>query len=299
MMQRQFGDAYYEGEEDATWLSRAQEDEELRGLLLEDDPDLAVDEEDDLADVGPDDEVDEGDYEEPQEDEEDDGSTHRSSKGKKVVADMLDELYQLDYEDIVAGIPCRFKYRKVEAEDYGLSADDILEAEDAELNQYVSLKKLAPYRSSKADTPVSKLAKRRKRLRAAIRERMEQAQAAEKKKPPSAQPQDAAANSDDEDNTKSVHKREKETTQDGKKKRIRKHRKTPEGENVPAPVISKAYLEAHPTAADRLQPTFLKSTKKSAADSSDSQTEKKTHKSKRKSKDVAENPLAKRLALYK
>ena len=83
---------------------------------------------------------------------------------------LNEELYKLDYEDIVGGIPCRFKYRQVEAQDYGLSAEDILNAEDNELNQFLSLKKLSPYNFSTVRE--EKLSKKRKRLRSAIKERV-------------------------------------------------------------------------------------------------------------------------------
>jgi protein KRI1 len=64
----------------------------------------------------------------------------------KSVQDLWKELEALDYEDMVAGVPCRFKYRQVRPRDYGLTTDEIFEWEDKKLNKLVSLKKIAPYR---------------------------------------------------------------------------------------------------------------------------------------------------------
>lgn len=60
---------------------------------------------------------------------------------------MMDEYYNLDYEDIVGGVPMRFNYKKVEPESFNLTTDEILQSEDKELNRMVSLKYLAPYRA--------------------------------------------------------------------------------------------------------------------------------------------------------
>ncbi|KAJ3312781.1 hypothetical protein HDV04_002746 [Boothiomyces sp. JEL0838] len=68
-------------------------------------------------------------------------------KIKDDIQKYMDEYYQLDYEDIVGDLPVRFKYRKTESENYNLTPEEILMADDKDLNEVVSLKKLAPYRS--------------------------------------------------------------------------------------------------------------------------------------------------------
>lgn len=73
----------------------------------------------------------------------------------------LDEYFQLDYEDIIGGdLPTRFKYRKVEPNDYGIPAHVILSKTGKELNQMVSLKKLRPYREDEEGYQSSKKRKK-------------------------------------------------------------------------------------------------------------------------------------------
>jgi len=84
---------------------------------------------------------------------------------------MLDELYKLDYEDVVAGIPTRFKYREVEPNNYGLATEEILFSRDTTLKQFVGLSRMAPYNDGQEYFPGTK---KRKRFRELAKQDMEE-----------------------------------------------------------------------------------------------------------------------------
>ncbi|ORY07854.1 Krr1-domain-containing protein [Basidiobolus meristosporus CBS 931.73] len=84
---------------------------------------------------------------------------------KRSMDEYLDDYYQLDYEDMVGDLPTRFKYHQVKPSSFGLDPVEILMADEKDLNDFVSLKKLAPYRpADKQEADIKKYSKK-KRIR--------------------------------------------------------------------------------------------------------------------------------------
>ncbi|KAL7579922.1 hypothetical protein ACA910_004923 [Epithemia clementina (nom. ined.)] len=195
LMEETFGEDYYQ-KEDSKWKSDKDLRQELKG-----DPLLAEDGDDGEANFYDEEEEEEdgdGEHEDGNDDNEEGNGEHEeeewveeeydeeygyanaeqkdlqeSQLERKLRQKVEDELYKLDYEDIVAGIPTRFKYRQVEPNNYGLSAHEILLARDSTLRQYVSLKKMAPYRED-GEHVVGR--KRRRQLREMIQRDLEEQQ---------------------------------------------------------------------------------------------------------------------------
>lgn len=77
------------------------------------------------------------------------GAVTDPAKTDGKLASLMEQYQGLDFEDIVGGERLRFAYRKVPADTFGLSAAEILESEDKELNRKVSLRFYAPYREGR------------------------------------------------------------------------------------------------------------------------------------------------------
>ncbi|PKK79571.1 Krr1-domain-containing protein [Rhizophagus irregularis] len=95
----------------------------------------------------------------------DETKSQKKKKAKKKFDEYLDEYYQLDYEDIIGDTPVRFKYRQTKPVSFGLTAAEILLADEKDLNEFVSLKKLAPYRPEPVVENDLKKYSKKKRLR--------------------------------------------------------------------------------------------------------------------------------------
>ncbi|KAH9915495.1 KRI1-like family C-terminal-domain-containing protein [Fomitopsis serialis] len=91
---------------------------------------------------------------------------------KRVLEKYMDELYGLEFNDMVGDMPTRFKYARVEPQAFGLSPVEILTATDPELNQFMGIKKYAPYRKEgKGKTWDGQRTARLKELREKLKDR--------------------------------------------------------------------------------------------------------------------------------
>ncbi|KAK8807384.1 hypothetical protein WA158_004143 [Blastocystis sp. Blastoise] len=93
---------------------------------------------------------------------------------QKELDKLYDDLYKLDYEDIVGGVQVRFPYKQVVPRDYGLSTEEILVADDKDLKQYISIKRMNPYLDNEYDVKRQKTKQFKKELKSKIDQEVEE-----------------------------------------------------------------------------------------------------------------------------
>merc|ERR1712176_213917 len=72
----------------------------------------------------------------------------RIDEAKAHFPDAVKEIEALDYEvDYVGDEELKFKYRETDAQNYGLTIEEMLNATDQELNTWVSLKQVTKYQA--------------------------------------------------------------------------------------------------------------------------------------------------------
>ncbi|KAH7411942.1 KRI1-like family C-terminal-domain-containing protein [Phaeosphaeria sp. MPI-PUGE-AT-0046c] len=186
-MAKRFGESYYEdadagsGSEDGDSKSKKKakkpkfdDDIDIKDLI----PDFK-DDEDERPDITL--SSDEEDTEMHVDEEEDDGKANKSSKKRKqeraeaksaarrdrrLIETLVDS--NLEYEAALAAkpkAPTRFRYRETSPTNFGLTARDILLADDKQLNDFAGLKKLAAFRDPDKKKKDKKHLSKKARLR--------------------------------------------------------------------------------------------------------------------------------------
>lgn len=89
----------------------------------------------------------------------------QSRKDRQKIEEIVDAHLTQNPSLTTSAQPSRFRYRETSPTTYGLSALDILMAEDAQLNQYVGLKKLASFRDAEKKKKDKKRLGKKARLR--------------------------------------------------------------------------------------------------------------------------------------
>lgn len=185
-MQKRFGDAYY-GEEETDKKSKKpkkpkfDDDIDIKDLV----PDFKDDDEEERPDLSSDDEMpDAGDDDD--DDEVEDPTTGDSNKksakqrkqeraeaksmqrrDRRLIENLVNQ--SLEYEAALAAKPSkaasRFRYRETSPTSFGLTARDILLADDKALNEFAGLKKLATFRDPVKKKKDKKFLSKKARLR--------------------------------------------------------------------------------------------------------------------------------------
>ncbi|CAK8676043.1 unnamed protein product [Clavelina lepadiformis] len=92
-------------------------------------------------------------------------SVRKSSVDDKPIEQHMEEYHAMNFEDVLGDMPCRFKYRSVPANDYGLSTADILLADNRTLNSWCSLKRVVQHRSDQDESFLRQTYARKSRVK--------------------------------------------------------------------------------------------------------------------------------------
>ncbi|CAH9123421.1 unnamed protein product [Cuscuta epithymum] len=157
-MNKTFGDDYY-NEDDTNPSFASDGDEDLEK------PDF--DKEDELLGLptGWERNLKRGEAYDDDDEDEDVGPIHKNAAMQAAKDQLMDEYYKLDYEDVIGDLKTRFKYKPVNPKRYGLKTEEIIMFDDKELNQYVPLKTLAPYREKEWKVPRTKRYQQKQKFR--------------------------------------------------------------------------------------------------------------------------------------